>query len=156
MANSFPSGCPFQNGRPQGPNFFSKLSGHLGKTGTFGRRNPFQSDPFRINPQDFNQLLGQVKHFFGFHITIQVMTVTHVSPGHQNAVRTSLKRLENKIRIDPARTHHPNNSHVGRILKTAHPCQISGRIGAPVTRKCYDFGIKYVVHRIHSILVCRV
>ena len=75
------------------------------------------------------------------------MAVTDVSPGHEYAVCTLLKCLEDKIGVDPARTHDPNNPHVGRILKTAHPCQISGRIGAPVARKCYDLGIKYVTHK---------
>jgi hypothetical protein len=74
------------------------------------------------------------------------MAVTDVSPGQEYAVCTLLKRLEDKIGVDSARTHYANNPHVGRILKTAHPCQISGRIGAPVARKCNYFWIKLLRH----------
>ena len=37
-----------------------------------------------------------------FYITVQVMTVADVSSGHQNAIGTLLKCLENKVRVNPA------------------------------------------------------
>ena len=63
------------------------------------------------------------------------MTVTDVSPGHQNPISTHLKCLEDEIGIDTSGTHHADNPHIGRILKTAHTRQISSRIGAPVAGK---------------------
>jgi len=49
------------------------------------------------------------------------MTVTDVSPGNQHAVSTLQKGLEDKVGVDPAGTHDPDNPHVWGILKTAHP-----------------------------------
>jgi hypothetical protein len=82
------------------------------------------------------------------------MAVTDVSPGHEYAVCTLLKCLEDKIGVDPPRTHDPNNPDVGGILKTTHPRQISGRIGAPVARKCNYFRIKLLRHE-HLLLISK-
>ena len=76
------------------------------------------------------------------------MAIADVSPGHQYAVRPLLKGLEDKIGVDPARTHDPNNPHVWGILKTAYSCQISSRIGAPVARKCNYFWTKLLSHEL--------
>jgi hypothetical protein len=74
------------------------------------------------------------------------MTVADVSPGHQYAVCTLLKGLENKVGIHAAGTHKTNDPHIGRILKSTHSCQIRRGIGAQVARKCDDPGTEFLRH----------
>jgi hypothetical protein len=51
-------------------------------------------------------------------ITIQVMTITEMSPGHQYAVTSLLERFDNENRVNPARTHDAYGSYVGWILQS--------------------------------------
>jgi hypothetical protein len=74
------------------------------------------------------------------------MTVANVSPRHQHAVSAGIKGLEDKVGIDPAGTHHPDNPHIGRILKAAYPCQVSSGIGAPVAGKRNNLRFKSFGH----------
>ena len=87
-----------------------------------------------------------MEHLFGLYITIQVMTVADVSPCHQYAVGALLKCLEDKIGVDPARTHDPDDPHIGRVLKTADARKVSSRICTPVTGKGDDFWAKLLRH----------
>ena len=96
------SGRVFEFRRSQGLDLFRKFSGNFGKTRAFGRRNPFQAQPFKVNAENISQLACHGKHPFSLYITIQVMTVADVSPGYQYAVSTLLKRLEYEIGINPA------------------------------------------------------
>jgi hypothetical protein len=74
------------------------------------------------------------------------MTVADMSPGHQYAVRALLKGLEDKFGIHAAGTHETDDSHIGRILKPTHPCQICRGIGAPVAGKSNDLGTEPLRH----------
>jgi hypothetical protein len=74
------------------------------------------------------------------------MAVAHVSSGNQDTVGTHLQSFEDKIGTHTAGTHHPNDAHVGRILKAADACQVSCRIGTPVTGKRNDPGVEFFGH----------
>ena len=63
------------------------------------------------------------------------MAVADVSAGDEDPIGTSFKPLEDKIGVDPAGAHDPDNPHVGRVLETADPGQVGSRIGAPITGK---------------------
>ena len=80
------------------------------------------------------------------------MTVTDVSPCDQYPIGAKLKGLQNETRIYATRTHHTDDPDVGRILKATNPCQVSGRIGAPITGKCNDFRIERFAHRVKLLL----
>jgi hypothetical protein len=92
--------------------------------------------------------MGHIEHLFGLHITVQVMAVADVSPGNQYAVRTHLKCLQDEIRVDTARTHYPDNTHIGWILKTADSCKVGSRICTPATCKCHYLWAKISRHEI--------
>jgi hypothetical protein len=141
-----PSRSTSERGWSKGFYLFSKFSCNLGKTHALGARDPFKTKPGLINAQDINQFPGHAEHLLCLYITIQVMTVADVSPSHQHAVGAGFKGLQNKVGIDPARTHHPDNPHIGRILKPAHPRKISSGIGAPVARKRNNFRFKSFGH----------
>jgi len=74
------------------------------------------------------------------------MAVADVSAAYKNAVRPFLEGLENKIRGDPAGTHDPYHSNVGRVLQPTDPCQISAGIGAPVAAESDDFRFEFSGH----------
>jgi len=142
------SGRLFQGRWPEGLNLLSKFSCNLSKQCAFCRGDPFKTKSRKVNAKYPDQFLGQFKHLFGLYITIQVMAVTYVSPGHQHTVSTHLKCFENEIGVNPTRTHHPDNTHIRRILKTADACQISSRICAPVTGKNHYLWTKFIRHRV--------
>lgn len=52
--------------------------------------------PVSSNGGKVQKLLGQVNLFFCLNITIQVMAVTEMSPGNQNAVPPGLQALNNE------------------------------------------------------------
>jgi hypothetical protein len=96
--------------------------------------------PALADTREFQQFLGHENLFFSLNITFQVMAVAEMSAGHQNTVAPAFECLNNKKRIHATRTHDPDGSHIRRVLKPGHPCQVSPGIGAPVTEKGNDFG----------------
>jgi hypothetical protein len=84
--------------------------------------------------------LGHENLFFSLNITFQVMAVAEMSAGHQNPIAPAFQCLDNKERVHTPRTHDPDGSHIRRVLKPGHPCQVSPGIGTPVTEKRNDFG----------------
>jgi len=82
---------------------------------------------------------GKLKYFSGcknllfrLYITLQVMAVTEMSPGHQHAVASLFKRFDDKHRVNPAGAHDPYGSYAGRILQPRNTGQIGAGIGTPV------------------------
>jgi hypothetical protein len=130
----------------KGSNFFGELPGNLGETGAFGRGDPFQPKPPGIDSQDIQQLLGRFDRLFRFDITIQVMTIADVSPGHEHSVCAPLKGLEHEVRVDLSRAHDPDQLQVGRVLKTADPGQVRSGVSAPVACETNDLRIEAFVH----------
>jgi hypothetical protein len=102
----------------------SKCSRHFGKFGALGRRYPFETEPFRLNAEDSDELFRGFEHFFSFHITFQVMAVADVSTGDKDTVGAVLKPLQNEIGIYPPGAHHPYNTKIRGILKPADAGQI--------------------------------
>ncbi len=67
------------------------------------------------------------------------MAVAGVSAGHPHAVRTMAKGCQYEFRGNPGRAGHPDDSEIGRVLKSAYPRQIRCTVTAPVTEKGCDF-----------------
>jgi len=49
------------------------------------------------------------------------------------------ERGQHKLGADSGRAGDPDDPEIGRVLKTAHPCQIGSPIAAPVAEKSGDF-----------------
>jgi hypothetical protein len=105
-----------------------KLTDQLGKPSALGCRNPFQSQPFLSQTQQLDQLFGDFEPLRGPVIAKGVMAIADVSPGPHHAVGAFFERPQHVRRADSPGAHHPDQSHVGRILHSAHP----GRIRACV------------------------
>jgi hypothetical protein len=90
------------------------------------------------------QFLSQTDLFVGLNITLQVMAITEMSPGNQYTVTSLFKRLQNKQRVDSARTHDAHGSDVGWILQPGYTGQIRTGIGTPVTQKSNYFWFKFI------------
>jgi hypothetical protein len=99
-------------------------------------------EPLFADAGDVKQFLGQTDFLFGLFITFQVMAITEMSPGHQNAVAPVFERFQHEQRIDPPRTHHTHGSDAGRILQPGNACQVSPGVSAPVTQKSNDSRFK--------------
>ena len=78
---------------------------------------------------------GIFHHLLALNITLQVMAVADMSPGDQDAIRTLVKSVEQKARMDTSRAHQPNQADVGWILQARNPCQVGTGIRAPVAQK---------------------
>ena len=84
-------------------------------------------------PAEGQQLFHELYPFSCSYITIQVMTVSLVSPAHKDAVHTLLKSQEDMVGRNTGRTHDPNHADVGRVLQTTDPSQVSSGICSPRT-----------------------
>jgi|LGVD01.1.fsa_nt_gb hypothetical protein len=76
-------------------------------------------------------------------ITFQVMTLTRVSPRDPYAVSSVTKRIQDKLGAHLSRTGDADDPDICRIGHSAHPCQVSGTITAPVAEKGYNFGFPF-------------
>jgi hypothetical protein len=118
-------------------NFFRKLR-------RFRRRYPPIMQALGLNAAEFDQRAQHVHAFERGYITIQVMAITLASPAHKHAVNPLLKRQQHMMRRHAGRAHHPDNPHIGRILQSTNPSQVSSRVRSPGAQKADDFGFKIV------------
>jgi hypothetical protein len=79
-------------------------------------------------------------------ITFQVMAFSKMSPHDDDAIRTFDQSIDYQVRVNHARAHYPDRTHVGRILHTGYTGQVSPGICAPVAKKTDDFGFKLIRH----------
>jgi hypothetical protein len=107
---------------------------------------------FCANAGHGKQFLGQDYFLFSLDITFQVMAVTEMSPGHQDAVTPLLEGLDDECRVDPAGAHDPYGPQVGWILQPRNTGQVSTGICAPVAQERYDFRLKIT----HIVILCLV
>ena len=91
--------------------------------------------PAGFNPDMLQKPLQQGEFSSCVVITFQVMTVSGVSPGYPDAVRPVTEGGQYKLRAHTAGAGYADHPEIRGILKTAHTCQISGSIAAPVTEK---------------------
>jgi hypothetical protein len=147
------SSCGFSQRRcPQVLDLLGERPDDFSKTDSLGSRNPFQGQTVIVDAKKCQQFTSHFDDPYSLLITIQVMAVTNVSATYKYPVSTQLKRLQDEIGINPARTHHADNTDVGRILKAAYSSQISGGIGTPVATKRYDFWFVFSTHVIFSFI----
>jgi hypothetical protein len=66
-----------------------------------------------------------------------------VSASHQDTVGPFAQGLENKLRIDAPRAHHPDNPGVWRVLEPGYTRQVRPTVTTPVTQKADDFRFKF-------------
>jgi hypothetical protein len=135
---------------PGFPHFLHELFDHVGEPLAFGRRKPFQSEPFFFQTQHVEQLFCYFELLRSPVIAKGVMAISDVSPGPHDAVRAFFERPENVPRADPAGAHHSDEPHVGRILHPAHSGGICTGIRTPVAGEDDDSGIETVCFLIHS------
>ena len=74
------------------------------------------------------------------------MAFAKLSAAGEDTVCALDKATHDKGWINPAGTHHPDGSQVGRILEPGYPGSIGSCITAPVTEKTQNFGIKVIAH----------
>jgi hypothetical protein len=79
-------------------------------------------------------------------ITFQVMAFSQVSPHDDDAIGTFNQSIDYQVRVNHARAHYPDGTHVWRILHTGDTRQVSPGICAPVAEKSDDFGFKVFRH----------
>jgi hypothetical protein len=77
-------------------------------------------------------------------ITFQVMAFSKMSPHDDYAIRTFDQSINNQVRMNHTRAHHPDRPHVGGILQAGYTCKISSGIRTPVAKKADDFGFKVI------------
>ena len=83
------------------------------------------------------------------------MAIPEVSATHQYPISTQLKRLQDKVRIDPAQAHDPDHSNVGRILHTADASQVCCGVSAPIAAKSNNHWLELSVHNLFSFVKLR-
>jgi hypothetical protein len=72
------------------------------------------------------------------------MAIPLPSPAHKHAVYALLKRQQYVVRRNARRAHHPDYPHIGRILQSTNPSQVSSRVCSPGAQEADDFGFEIV------------
>src|ERR1051326_556307 len=85
--------------------------------------------------QEAMALKGAVVSFF-------VVTVSGVTAQDQDAISAMAVRFQDKLRIDPAAAHDPNDIHVWRAGNLRRAGLVCAGVGAPVTEEPYNFRLK--------------
>ena len=90
------------------------------------------------------------------------MAVSRVSPGDPHTVRPVTEGSQYKLWAHTAGTGYTDYPEIRGILKTAHACQISGSVTAPVTKKgrnlrlpvVHTFLLHFINHG-HDLILCK-
>jgi len=96
-------------------------------------------EPARFKTNMFQKTLQQCEFSSCVIITFQVMAVAGVSAGDPHTVGTVSEGRQYEFRGDPGRAGYPDDSEIGRVLKSANPRQIRCTVTAPVTEEGCDF-----------------
>ncbi len=78
------------------------------------------------------------------------MAIARMTTAENHAVSASLKRAQNKNRIDSAGTRHTNNFYIGRIIQPIRARKVGARIGTPVAAERDDFRFELAYRHIAS------
>jgi hypothetical protein len=113
---SFGAG-PAQGIGPQRADDFGKAGDHFGKPRGFGRGNPLDGEPLRIDADIFQDEPNGFGAGQGFVITFQVMAFAQVSPHDDDAVGTFAEGVHHQVRMNHPGAHHPHRPHVGGVLQ---------------------------------------
>src|SRR5271157_1121551 len=125
---------------------FCEVSHHLREPRTFGGRDPLQPEPLGLDTEVFEHESYCVGPLFRLQIAFLIVTVPWMTPTDQDAIGSLRQGIDHQIRMDHARTHHPDDPQARRILDSRHPCQISPGIGAPVAAETDDQRVKHFIH----------
>ncbi len=136
----------------QGSNFFGKTGHNRGKPRGFGRRHPLDGKAIGVDAKILQDELDGFGTRKGLVITIQVMTFPEVSAHDDDAVGAFVQGIHHQVRVDHSRAHHPDRSHVGRILQPRYAGQIAPGIGTPVAEKADDLRFELFCHFYTSLL----
>ncbi len=81
------------------------------------------------------------------------MAFAQMSATGKDAVRSVDKTFHKENRVNATRTHHPDDAHMRRILKTGHTGSISSGIATPVAKETQDLRFECVnfqfAHSVH-------
>src|SRR3990170_8421781 len=74
------------------------------------------------------------------------MAVAWVTARYEHTVGTPPEGGEDKRGVYPSGAHHPNNSHVCWVFKSARPSQICACVAAPVAAEGQNDGFEFCFH----------
>lgn len=71
----------------------------------------------------------------GLIVTLLVMTISRVAARDKHSISSLSECFEDKLRVDPATAHDPDNADIRGISHSCRASQVSTCVGAPVTQK---------------------
>lgn len=129
-----------------------EVRNHLYEAGPLGRRDPFQGEPFRMDPKIRQNTPDQVEFVDGLVITVPVMALAQVSAADKNAVCPVNETVYEKQGINATGAHDPNDPDMGRILESGYSGRVRCGIAAPMAQKAEDSGFESVIRHDGSLL----
>ena len=111
-----------------------------------GRGDPAGPQPLVFNTGEGQHLGEDLDPLFRAVITVQVIAFRQMSAAHKDAVNPLLKGPEHVVGRNTARTHHPDDPDIGRILHTTDPSQVSSRVRSPGAKKSNDMRFELFAH----------
>ena len=117
------------------------LLDQLNELAGFGRRNPREMESAGFDTHVLDEIFEEGEFSSGVVITFQVMAVSRMSARDPNSISPLSKSCQEKLRIHPTGTGHPDGSEVGRVLQTANSRQIRCAVRTPVAKEGNYFGL---------------
>ena len=101
--------------------------------------------PSRLKTNVLQKIFQQGKLTPRIVITFQVMALPRVSPRYPHPINPVTQGRQYELGAYPARTGHPDNPEIRRVLEPAHTSQVCRTIATPVTQKCRNLWLP-VIH----------
>jgi hypothetical protein len=78
----------------------------------------------------------------GFIIAFLVVAVSRMAPGDKNSVGSFGECFQNKLRVDAAAAHDPDDAKIGSVSHAGCAGQVSAGVRAPVAQETDEPGLK--------------
>jgi hypothetical protein len=121
----------------------SDLLHHIDELSGFGRRDPGEMDPVRLNSHMFHEVCKKGELSASVVITFQVMAFAGMSAGHPDPIGSLPKGRQGEFGTHAAGAGDPDHTDIGGILHPADTCEIGGTIAAPIAEKTDDLGFPF-------------
>ena len=117
---------------------FGHLVYQLCKLFPFAGADPFQFQPFRLNPHLGDVFFHQLEPAQAFVITGLVMAVAGMATANEHPVGALLESGQDEGRVDPSRAHDADDADVRGIAHPGGTRKVGAGVRAPVAKKRND------------------
>ena len=103
--------------------------------------NPFQPHPLLFDAHVAQQALEHPKPAHGFVVALDIVAVAQMAAADQHPVRPAGQRVQNELRVHPARAHQADDADIRRVFHARHARQVGGSVSTPIAEERHNAGL---------------